>query len=181
MSLSLFLGHYGRHSCWIAIHSCWIAFIASLLADETGHSWLILKGPTLCPIAITHTRFVAGFTSYFAMVNKQVNHRSEHAPLQLLQASNEPLDAPKPPVSGSNAGRSQLGVDFKPSCYSVICGRGKGRYVTFDYDSRERWMQYAMHYIYKYTKSDVSHTYTLYLTATTMRATITSVSSLKRA
>jgi hypothetical protein len=62
------------------------------------------------------------------MVNNQLNQRSEHTPLQPLKAGKKSLDTPKPPVSGSNAGRSQLGVDFKPSCYSVICGRGKGSY-----------------------------------------------------
>jgi hypothetical protein len=63
---------------------------------------------------------------YSAMANNQLNlnHSPEHVPLQLLQASNDPMNAHELPVSG----KSQLGIDFLPSGYSVICGRGKGSY-----------------------------------------------------
>jgi hypothetical protein len=63
---------------------------------------------------------------YSAMANNQLNlnHSPEHVPLQLFQASNDPMNAHELPVSG----KSQLGIDFLPSGYSVICGRGKGSY-----------------------------------------------------
>jgi hypothetical protein len=84
------------------------------------------------------------------MANNQLNQRSEHAPLQLLQASNEPLDTPKVPASGSNAGRSQLGADFKPSCYSVICGRGKGSY---NHAGNHRFRELAKMCLKRYTRA----------------------------
>jgi hypothetical protein len=62
------------------------------------------------------------------MANNQLNYSPDRAPSRHLQASNEPLNAPDLPASGSNSGRSQLGVDYQPSRFSVICGRGKGSY-----------------------------------------------------
>jgi hypothetical protein len=56
----------------------------------------------------------------------------------LSQTISKPKNTSELPASGSNTEGSQLGVDFQPSASSVICGRGKDRYVTFDYDSRER-------------------------------------------
>jgi hypothetical protein len=38
------------------------------------------------------------------------------------------MNAPELSASDSSAGKSQLGIDFQPSGYSVICGRGKGSY-----------------------------------------------------
>jgi hypothetical protein len=84
------------------------------------------------------------------MVNNQLKDRLQHAPLQPLQASKKPVDTPKPPASGSNAGRSQLGVDFKPSCYSVILGRGKGSY---NHAGNHYFRELAKTYLNRYTRA----------------------------
>jgi hypothetical protein len=80
------------------------------------------------------------------VLSQAISRRSPD-PVLSQATSNKPNNTPE--LSGSNTERSQLGVDFQPSPSTVICGRGKDRYVTFDYDSRERWMQYAMQYIYQ--------------------------------
>jgi hypothetical protein len=50
----------------------------------------------------------------------------DHSPNAVpLQASNKTKSCSKPFATGSKTGRSQLGGDFQPSDYSVICGRGK--------------------------------------------------------
>jgi hypothetical protein len=45
-----------------------------------------------------------------------------------LQANSERTDASIRSASALRTGRSQLGADFQPSKYSVICGRGKSSY-----------------------------------------------------
>jgi hypothetical protein len=47
------------------------------------------------------------------------------APALRATSSNKTNSASKPVASGSKTVRSQLGDDFKPSDYSVICGRGQ--------------------------------------------------------
>jgi hypothetical protein len=86
---------------------------------------------------------------FFAMANNHLKHHSEHAHAP-LQARKKSTDAPKLQASGSNAGRSQLGVDFKPSCYSVICGRGKGSY---NHAGNHHFRELAKKYLKRYTRA----------------------------
>jgi hypothetical protein len=57
------------------------------------------------------------------MASNQFGHGPNAIPLQAN--SNNAKYASKPFAAGSKTGRSQLGDDFQPSVYSVICGRGK--------------------------------------------------------
>jgi hypothetical protein len=59
------------------------------------------------------------------MTNKVFDHSPNHG---LLQAHSKRAYTSELSVFGLKTGRSQLGVDFQPSDYSVICGRGKDSY-----------------------------------------------------
>jgi hypothetical protein len=61
------------------------------------------------------------------MASKQFGHGPDPDPA-LLQANSERMNASELPASSPRTERSQLGVDFQPSEYSVICGRGKASY-----------------------------------------------------
>jgi hypothetical protein len=59
------------------------------------------------------------------MITNQFDHDPD---LETLQANSVRTYASELSDSGPRTLRSQLGIDFKPSRYSVICGRGKANY-----------------------------------------------------
>jgi hypothetical protein len=60
------------------------------------------------------------------MATNQCDHSGLNP--ELLQAKSERTNASELSASSPRTGRSQLGVDFQPSEFSVICGRGKFSY-----------------------------------------------------
>jgi hypothetical protein len=59
------------------------------------------------------------------------DHDHDHVPDRRpdpLQASSERTNASERSASSPRTGRLQLGIDFQPSDFSVICGRGKASY-----------------------------------------------------
>jgi hypothetical protein len=61
------------------------------------------------------------------MATNQFNHRGPD-PQPFLQANSKRTNVSELSAFTPRTGRSQLGVDFEPSKYSVICGRGKSSY-----------------------------------------------------
>jgi hypothetical protein len=53
-------------------------------------------------------------------------------------------------ASGSRTGRSELGVDFRPSLFSVICGRGKDSY---DHAGNHHFRELASMFVARYSRA----------------------------
>jgi hypothetical protein len=66
----------------------------------------------------------------------------------LLQVNNEQTNALKLSASSPRTWRSQLGVDFQPSEYSVICGRGK---TSYDHTGNHRLRVLAGMFVENYS------------------------------
>jgi hypothetical protein len=83
----------------------------------------------------------------FAMASNQFDHGPDLVP---LQANSEQMDASEVSASSPRIGRSQLGVDFKPSDFSVICGRGKSSY---DHAGNHRLRMLAIKFVEDYSQA----------------------------
>jgi hypothetical protein len=66
----------------------------------------------------------------------------------LLQVNNEQTNALKLSAASPRTWRSQLGVDFQPSEYSVICGRGK---TSYDHTGNHRLRVLAGMFVENYS------------------------------
>jgi hypothetical protein len=76
---------------------------------------------------------------------------SDHSPDAFVtQSSAKRASAPKPPAPGSKTG-AQLGVDFQPSEYSVLCCRGKD---SVNHVGNRRFRILASTYVEKYSRAD---------------------------
>jgi hypothetical protein len=84
----------------------------------------------------------------FAMEN-QTPHK---VPLQANSDEDERTSAPKRSVVGSKAGRSQPGneVEFQPSEYSILCGRGKD---SFNHVGNRRFRNLASMFVERYSRA----------------------------
>ena len=69
----------------------------------------------------------------------------------LFQATNsQRMNVSDLSASGSRTGRSELGVDFQPSLFSVICGRGKDSY---DHAGNHHFRELATMFVARYARA----------------------------
>jgi hypothetical protein len=83
------------------------------------------------------------------MASNQFDHC--HDPAFLLQDNSERTTTSELSVSSGKTWRSQLGVDFQPSEYSVICGRGKASYA---HAGNHRLRMLTSMFVEKYSATD---------------------------
>jgi hypothetical protein len=81
------------------------------------------------------------------MASNQFHHGPDPA---RLQADSERTKASGLSVSSIRTLRSQLGIDFQPSEYSVICGRGKASYA---HTGNHRLRMLASMFVEKYSET----------------------------
>jgi hypothetical protein len=84
------------------------------------------------------------------MASKQFNNNTHPVPLQATTNS-QLLKVSDLSVSVSKNGRSQLGADFKPSPFSVICGRGRDSY---DHVGNYNFRELASMFVARYSRAD---------------------------
>jgi hypothetical protein len=82
------------------------------------------------------------------MASKHFNDNPHPVPLQAAKSQRRKV--PDLTASVSNTGRSQLGADFKPSEFSVICGRGK---YTHDYVGNNNFRELASMFRARYSRA----------------------------
>jgi hypothetical protein len=82
------------------------------------------------------------------MASNQVDHGPY--PVPLLQTDSERTNTSELSASGPRTWRSQLKVDFQPSEYSVICGRGK---ASYGHTGNHRLRMLASMFVEKYSQS----------------------------
>jgi hypothetical protein len=79
-----------------------------------------------------------------------INNLSEHSSnASLAQSSIKQESAPEPSTSGSKTG-AQLGLDFQPSDYSVLCSRGRD---SVNHVGNRRFRIISSMYVEKYSRS----------------------------
>jgi hypothetical protein len=78
------------------------------------------------------------------MASKQFDHDPDRHP--------DPLQASEPSASSPRTGRSQLGVNFQPSDFSVICGRGKASY-RYDHTGNRYLRELASMFVADYSQA----------------------------
>jgi hypothetical protein len=82
------------------------------------------------------------------MANNQFDHGPD--PALLLQVDSERTNTSELSASSPRTWRSQLTVDFQPSEYSVICGRGK---ASYGHTGNHRLRMLASMFVEKYSQS----------------------------
>jgi hypothetical protein len=82
------------------------------------------------------------------MTSNQVDYGPSPAPL--LQTDSERTNTSELSASSPRTWRSQLKVDFQPSEYSVICGRGK---ASYGHTGNHRLRMLASMFVEKYSQS----------------------------
>jgi hypothetical protein len=82
------------------------------------------------------------------MTSKQFNKNTHPVPLQATNS--QPMKISDLSVSASKNGRSQLGADFKPSRFSVICGRGRDSY---DHVGNYNFRELATLFVARYSRA----------------------------
>ena len=83
------------------------------------------------------------------MENKQFNNSPHPAPIQATSNSQR-MKVSDLSASGLRTGRSQLPADFKPSLFSVICGRGKDSY---DHTGNHHFRELAHMFVGRYARA----------------------------
>jgi hypothetical protein len=79
----------------------------------------------------------------------QCNNSPHPVPLQATTSSQR-MQVSDLTASGSRNGRSQLGADFQPSLFSVICGRGKDSY---DHEGNHRFRELTTMFVARYSRA----------------------------
>jgi hypothetical protein len=82
------------------------------------------------------------------MASEQLNNNTQPVPLQATNSQR--LKISDLSVSASKNGRSQLGADFKPSRFSVICGRGRDSY---DHAGNHNFRELATFFVARYSRA----------------------------
>ena len=82
------------------------------------------------------------------MTSKQFNNNTHPVPLQ--DTNSQPMKISDLSVSASKNGRSQLGADFKPSRFSVICGRGR---ASHDHVGNYNFRELATLFVARYSRA----------------------------
>jgi hypothetical protein len=82
------------------------------------------------------------------MASKHFNDNSHPVPLQATKSQGRKV--PDLSASASNTGRSQLGADFKPSEFSVMCGRGN---YTHEYVGNNNFRELASMFVARYARA----------------------------
>jgi hypothetical protein len=83
------------------------------------------------------------------MENEQFNNSPYSVPLQ-VNSSHRSMKVSDLSSSGPRTARSQLPADFKPSVFSVICGRGKDSY---DHAGNHHFRELASMYVARYARA----------------------------
>jgi hypothetical protein len=90
-------------------------------------------------------------TSNPFILNKRPASLQATSCLAALQAANSlRMNVSALSASGSRNGRSQLGADFQPSLFSVICGRGKDSY---DHAGNHHFRELASMFVARYARA----------------------------
>jgi hypothetical protein len=82
------------------------------------------------------------------MASKQLNINTHPASLQATKS--QQITVPDLSTSVSTTGRSQLGADFKPSPFCVICGRGK---ESYDHEGNHNFRELATMFAARYSRA----------------------------
>jgi hypothetical protein len=82
------------------------------------------------------------------MTSKQFNNNTYPIPLQATKS--QQITVPDLSTSVSTTGRSQLGADFKPSPFCVICGRGK---ESYDHEGNHNFRELATMFAARYSRA----------------------------
>jgi hypothetical protein len=85
------------------------------------------------------------------MENNQFNNSPYPVPLMATSNSSHRMKVSDLGASGPRTGRSQLPADFKPSVFSVICGRGK---ESYDYVGNHHFRELASMYVARYARAN---------------------------
>jgi hypothetical protein len=83
------------------------------------------------------------------MTNNQIIISPRPAPLQATSSSQR-MNVSDLSATASRTGRSQLALDFQPSLFSVICGRGKDSY---DHAGNHHFRELANMFVARYSRA----------------------------
>jgi hypothetical protein len=84
------------------------------------------------------------------MTSNQFNRSHNAVPLPLQASKNKTTSASEPFSARPKTGRSQLGGDFQPSEYSVICGKGK---ASFNHVGNRRFRILTSSFLESYSRA----------------------------